>query len=285
MIMNRIKNYTAIYLTKRLLLLLIISLIHLNIYAQYKSSTEIGFLAGASYYLGDLNTVHFNQSSPALGLAIRQNIDRRFSYKAQALYLMLRSDERESKDSIANNRGLHFRSPIYEISGQIEFNFLPYETGNPLYSWTPFVYTGISFFRYNPQAENIDGQWVNLQELGTEGQSTTIHPDRKKYSLTQMAIPIGGGLKIAVNENFNVIMEYGIRKTFTDYIDDVSTTYVDAKPSEWNVNSDNFWFSDPNERDYPYMKERGDSEEKDWYSYMAVTLSFKLNTNSTKCNY
>ena len=213
------------------LLLIIISLVFnfASTAQQFKPNTEVGLILGTSYYLGDLNTTHFNQSSATAGLVIRKNIDKRFVYKAEVMYLNLKSDERQSSDTIALDRGLHFRSPIYELSGQIEFNFLPYQSGNPLYTWTPFVYTGISIFSFNPQAENINGEWVDLQELGTEGQGTTTEFDgntRAKYSLIQFAIPIGGGLKIAVNENFNIVLEYGARKTFTDYLDDVSTTYA-----------------------------------------------------------
>ena len=83
---------------------------------QFKPNTEIGLLLGTSYYLGDLNTAHFNQPLPAAGLIIRKNIDRRFAYKAEIMYLNLRSDERDSDDTIAVNRGLHFKSPVYELS-------------------------------------------------------------------------------------------------------------------------------------------------------------------------
>ncbi|MBT5749969.1 MAG: hypothetical protein HOI39_02455, partial [Flavobacteriales bacterium] len=93
--------------------------------AQYKENTEVGFIAGASYYLGDLNTTHFNKSLPFGGIVIRKNIDRRFSYKAELLYLNISADDRNNAtDTIAINRGLHFRSSIFELSGQIEFNFL-----------------------------------------------------------------------------------------------------------------------------------------------------------------
>ena len=123
---------------------------------QFTPNTEIGVLLGTSYYLGDLNTTHFNNSSAipvAVGLIIRKNIDRRFSYKAELLYLNLAADDRNNPtDTIAIDRGLHFKSPVYELSGQIEFNFLPYDPGNALYTWTPFIYTGVSFFHFNPQA-------------------------------------------------------------------------------------------------------------------------------------
>ena len=257
-----------------------------NATAQYKENTEIGVIGGVSYYLGDLNTTHFFQPSPAAGFVVRKNIDKRFSYKAEALSLPLQSDERDSKDTIASDRGLHFRSSVFELSGQLEFNFLPYESGNPLYTWTPFVYTGISIFHHNPQAENTNGEWVDLQPLGTEGQGTTLFPDRKEYSLIQFAIPMGGGVKIAVNKSFNIILEYGARKTFTDYLDDVSTTFVggNGKPYPIEMNQEAIEMSDPL-KTHSKDIQRGNSDKKDWYSFVGVTLSFKLNNNTKDCDY
>jgi hypothetical protein len=272
------------------LLLIIISLVFnfASTAQQFKPNTEVGLILGTSYYLGDLNTTHFNQSSATAGLVIRKNIDKRFVYKAEVMYLNLKSDERQSSDTIALDRGLHFRSPIYELSGQIEFNFLPYQSGNPLYTWTPFVYTGISIFSFNPQAENINGEWVDLQELGTEGQGTTTEFDgntRSKYSLIKFAIPIGGGLKIAVNENFNIVLEYGARKTFTDYLDDVSTTYAGPNINgSWPVEMSDLaqQMSDPNGT-HVKDEQRGNPDKKDWYSFAGITLSFKLNNNTKDC--
>ena len=255
---------------------------------QFKPNTEVGFIGGVSYYLGDLNTTHFKNVLPCGGLVIRKNIDRRFSYKAELLYLNLTADDRNnSTDTIAINRGLHFKSSVYELSGQIEFNFLPYDPGNILYTWTPFVYTGVSLFHFNPQAENKNGEWVDLQELGTEGQGTPDFPDRSKYALTQVAIPMGGGLKIAVNPSFNIILEYGIRKTFTDYLDDVSTTYPGSTilNTEYGGSSDAAYMSDPTGT-HTIDEQRGNSnDKKDWYSFAGITLSFKLNNNTKDCNY
>jgi hypothetical protein len=252
---------------------------------QFKPNTEIGILLGASYYLGDLNAVHFNQSSPAAGLVIRKNIDKRFAYKAEIMYLNLRSDERDSDDTIAASRGLHFRSPVYELSGQVEFNFLPYDPGNPLYTWTPFLYGGVSIFNFNPQAENKNGDWVDLQEMGTEGQGTTLPNTDSKYSLIQFAAALGGGIKIAVSNTFNIIFEYSTRKTFTDYLDDVSGNYVSNTPTEWSDNPDALYLSDPNDRVYPYGKERGNPNKKDWHSFAGVTLSFKLGNKTKGCDF
>mgnify|MGYP001025507965 FL=1 len=254
--------------------------------AQYKENTEVGFIGGASYYLGDLNTTHFNNSLPFGGIVIRKNIDRRFSYKAELLYLNIAADDRvDATDTIAINRGLHFRSSVFELSGQIEFNFLPFEAGNALYTWTPFVYTGLSFFHFNPQAENKDGLWVNLQELGTEGQGSTSFPERTKYPLTQLAIPLGGGLKIAVNPSFNIILEYGVRKTFTDYLDDVSKTYPLTNGGDISdITNATYEMSDPNGT-HIAGDQRGNPDKKDWYSFVGITLSFKLNNQTKGCDY
>jgi hypothetical protein len=251
---------------------------------QFRPNTEIGILLGTSYYLGDLNTTHFNQPLPAAGLIIRKNIDKRFAYKAEVMYLNIKSDERNSDDTIAKNRGLHFKSPIYELSGQVEFNFLPFHPGNPIYTWTPYVYSGISIFKFNPQAEDSNGEftgsWVDLQELGTEGQGTTKFPDKEKYSLIQYAIAMGGGFKIAVNPSFNIILEYGLRKTFTDYLDDVSTTYPGTLS---DMTPEAIYMSDPSDS-HELGEQRGNPDKKDWYSFAGITLSFKLN-NTKSCEY
>jgi len=251
--------------------------------AQYKPNQEFGILGGAGYYIGDMNPTHFNNSRIAGGITYRKNFDRRFSFKSSALYTNVYADDKNSNDAIKENRNLHFKSDIIELSGQIEFNFLPYETGNSLYSWTPFIFTGVSIFNYNPKAEASDGQWYNLQELGTEGQGTTSFQDRKKYSLTQLSIPFGGGVKIGVSDNFNIIFEYGLRKTFTDYIDDVSTTYAGI-PSEFtNIAIE---LADQS-IDGPQIAgvARGDETNKDWYSFSGITLSFRLQGNTKGCNY
>ncbi len=270
-------------------LLLLISFITLGFSAnaQYKTNTEIGVLGGTSYYLGDLNTTHFSQSSAVAGLVFRKNIDRRITYKAELLYLNVKADDlNNTGDTIAEDRQLHFKSAIYELSGQIEFNFLPYETGNSLYPWTPFIYGGFSMFAFNPKAENKEGQWVDLQPLGTEGQGTTSFPNRDKYALTQFAIAMGGGFKIAVGESFNIILEYGTRKTFTDYLDDVSTTYPGASvlQAEYGNNAAN-QMSDPTGTHQLGGDQRGNPDKKDWYSYAGITLSFKLRNDTKGCNY
>ncbi len=253
--------------------------------AQVVSSTEIGIMLGGSYYLGDMNDKHFDYMMPSGGIVVRKNIDRRITVKAEALLGYIRGDDnRNTDDTVKLNRNLHFRSPIYELSGQVEFNFLPYETGNSLYPFTPFIFAGVSLFRFNPQAEASNGEWVALQPLGTEGQGTTAFQDRKKYALTQFSIPMGGGFKIAINKTFNIILEYGIRKTFTDYLDDVSSTYtggnlIDMSPLAVEMSDKSL--NGPQAKDF----QRGNTKNNDWYTFTGITLSFKLLSEKERCNY
>jgi len=256
-----------------------------NTKAQVVSSTEIGIMGGGSYYLGDINSKHFDYMMPSGGIVIRKNIDRRIVVKSELLLGYIRADDaRNRNDTMKLNRNLHFRSPIYELSGQVEFNFLPYETGNSLYPFTPFIFVGVSLFRFNPKAESNNGEWVALQPLSTEGQGTTSFQDRKKYALTQFSIPMGGGFKIAVNKTFNIILEYGIRKTFTDYLDDVSTSYIGGNlidMSPLGIEMSDKSLNGPQAKDF----QRGDSKDKDWYTFTGITLSFKILSEKERCNY
>ena len=247
----------------------------------FKSNTELGFKGGVSYYTGDLNSDHFSSSNPAASFIVRRNLDRRFSLKGEVGIMSIDADDRNSDNSVRLDRGLHFRSQIQELSSQIEFNFLPFETGSVLYNWTPFIFGGISLYNFNPQAENSNGQWVDLQPLGTEGQGTTAYPDRKKYSRTQIALPMGGGVKFTLNDRLNLMLSFSGRKTYTDYLDDVSTTYPGI-PTEFDAAS--IEMSDPT---YSHSKDeqRGNDLEDDWYFYTGISITFRLNNSSVGCDY
>jgi len=266
-------------------LLIFFVFFYFNTKAQVVSNMEIGIMGGGSYYLGDINSKHFDYMMPSGGIVIRKNIDRRVVIKSELVLGNIRADDaRNRNDTMKLNRNLHFRSPIYELSGQVEFNFLPYETGNSLYPFTPFIFVGVSLFRFNPKAEANNGEWVELQPLGTEGQGTTSFQDRKKYALTQFSIPMGGGFKIAVNKTFNIILEYGIRKTFTDYLDDVSTSYIGGNlidMSPLGIEMSDKSLNGPQAKDF----QRGDSKDKDWYTFTGITFSFKILSEKERCNY
>ncbi len=127
-------------------------------------------------------------------------------------------------------RNLSFRSTISDFMAVAEihplFIFRQYDENTEPPRYSPYVVAGIGYFSFNPQAKR-QNNWVNLQPLRTEGQGFAEYPDRKPYSLKQINIPLGLGVKYELSPMFNLRAEFVYRKLQTDYLDDVSTTYVD----------------------------------------------------------
>ncbi|MBU0488329.1 MAG: hypothetical protein KKA07_06130 [Bacteroidetes bacterium] len=259
-------------------------LLNLNVLAQ---RSEFGFMAGGSYYIGDLNPkAHFLQTQPAAGILYRYNFNPRFAFKSNFYLGMIYGDDARSKFNIQRN--LSFRSMVGEFSGEFEFNFLPYIAGNPKFPYSPYVFAGLSIIKFNPQA-NFHGAWYNLQPLGTEGQGTTAYSvppyNRKPYSLTTAAIPFGIGAKLTIAKRTCLAIEYGLRKTYTDYLDDVSTTYPDPlllkeeKGAVAAILSDRTISTDGDIIDRTGFQ-RGNSKNNDWVAFAVITLTVRLNSNA-----
>lgn len=128
-------------------------------------------------------------------------------------------------------RNSNFRSKFKEVLLMAEVYptvFLEYEPSDLYHKIRPYGLIGVGAFHFNPEGTDpASGQWVALQPLRTEGQGFTEYPDRKEYKLTQLNIPMGIGVKYFLSDNVNVGFEILHRKTFTDYIDDVSSNYID----------------------------------------------------------
>jgi len=127
-------------------------------------------------------------------------------------------------------RNLSFRSNITEISFTTEihplFIFKKYDENDVVPRCSPYIMGGIGFFSFNPQAK-LQNRWVDLQPLSTEGQGFAEYPKRKPYSLHQVCIPVGVGAKYELSPMINLRAEFVYRILTTDYLDDVSTTYID----------------------------------------------------------
>lgn len=254
---------------------------------------EIGLFGGGSYYLGDINPKkHFAQTQLTFGGIYRYNINPHWAMRANVYQGKI-----ESSDAVIRynqKRNLSFRSDLTEIALGMELNFFPYMTGKESMSgrkkWraSPFIFAGIGYFKFNPQA-NYEGTWYNLQPMGTEGQGTTTYFDKKAYKLGGFSIPFGIGAKFSLAKNVSVACEWGLRKTFTDYIDDVSTTYADplilATENSLisSILSDRTIYGPGDEPVSNVGKQRGDSTTRDWYSFAGVTVTFKIRTKKEEC--
>jgi hypothetical protein len=124
---------------------------------------------------------------------------------------------------------------------------------------------------------------VALQPLSTEGQGTSAKPGTRKYRLVQVSIPFGAGFKLNLSERIDLSMEWGMRKTFTDYLDDVSTVYPDPTILDTEKGSISAAMSDRTGSTNNVGRQRGNSKNKDWYCFTGVVLGFKFREPAQKC--
>ncbi|TMI95455.1 MAG: hypothetical protein E6H06_06655 [Bacteroidetes bacterium] len=189
---------------------------------------EFGIGIGASHYFGDLNTrARLNRPKMAAGIFFRKNFGNYIAARVVANFAQLGySDIYNTHNEFMHLRNLSFNTNVWELSLRGDFNFFRFLPGNPDFNFTPFISLGVGVFSYDPYAY-LQGQKYFLRPLGTEGQGSTLYPDRKPYGSMALCIPIGVGFKYAVNDRFNIGLEITHRFTSTDYLDDVSKTYVD----------------------------------------------------------
>jgi hypothetical protein len=246
--------------------------------AQYN---EFGIFLGTSRYKGELSPHMFTTQHMhfAIGGFYRHNWTRHWGWKLEVNYGAISGDDLDLNTGFEQSRGLNFYSTILEASPQIEFNFLPYETGNSDFGFTPYILIGLSVFHFNPRSQ-INGD-VELQPLGTEGQGLAGREDF--YGRTVIAIPIGGGLKISAGGAFAIGIEVAARRTYTDYLDDVSTTYPDFTALETARGKEAVFYSDPaalRDDGLPYKifegKQRGNPNDNDWYLFTGITFSVRV---------
>ena len=210
---------------KKLLFSLLIGLSCQLSFAQ--QGWEAGGWAGISYYFGDLNT-NFDLGQPNLsgGLIARYNFNNRIAAKFSANYGFVEAYDSRSENIYEQARNLSFQSNILDGTFQMEFNFFPYNHGSKDEFFTPYLLAGFSVFYFNPKTE-YEGELVELRPLGTEGQ----FKGEEYYTVTG-ALSYGGGIKIDLSYRWSLNLEINARRTFTDYLDDVSTVYPDKDDLE-----------------------------------------------------
>ncbi len=266
---------------KKLFLPLLMVLIPALTKAQY---AEIGILGGGMTYVGDLAEVAFRieETHPSIYGFVKYNFNPFFGIKAQGGYGRISGDDANSSRSYANLRNLTFTSDIYEGSALLELNLLGFNAKRLKERFSPYVFTGISVFSFNPRAF-YQGQWVDLQPLGTEGQGTLAYPEREPYKLTQVGIPMGGGIRYAVSESWTLGLEIKFTKTFTDYLDDVSSTYVAQEILiaengilAWELSNRTGEYLNTEPLNWDDTVQRGNPNSKDWFVVGGITVARNL---------
>lgn len=256
---------------------------HSQVFTRY---SELGLFGGVSYYMGDLNPgKQFFMVRPGVGLVYRYNPSKRFTWQIHGLYGSVQAEDARSSAENQVLRNLSFRSQILEFAALLHFNFFNYEIGNPETPATPYIFGGLSLYHFNPKADN-NGEWIALQPLGTEGQGSTVYASRKPYSLLGANIPFGVGVKFHALRRLGFSVEWGLRKTFTDYIDDVSTTYADpdvlyATHGQMSALLADRSLVNPGKSNTG--RQRGNENTNDWYSFAGLTITYKIVPRKAEC--
>lgn len=241
---------------------------------------EIGVLGGLSNYSGDISNQRAwfsaGDFNAALGAFGRYTFNPWIAGRVGFNYASISASDNKTNDGNRIERNLSFRSKIYELNLIGEFNILGYQPYNLKRIWSPYIFVGVAGYFFNPQAE-LDGVYYDLQPLGTEGQG--IDGFASTYNLTQISFPMGGGIKFALNDQWNIGIELGGRKTLTDYLDDVSTRYVSDELILNNGGATAAALANrtggPKETGDP----RGNSDNKDWYVIGGLTISYNFTDN------
>lgn len=250
---------------------------------DFLSRSELVLMGGGMNYIGDLNKQSaFTLPRPAGGVGLRYRIDNRWALRGEVSYGSVACEEDYNK-----RRNLSFKSDIYEVAALAEFNFAPFGPGATERRWTPYLFGGLAVFHFNPMARYVVGEdeehWAALQPLCTEGQGTSEYPDRKIYPLTQVSLPFGMGIKVRMGKVFSFAAEYGFRMTWTDYLDDVSKTYVGSEFLQTH-SDDGILAAQLADRsgevEEGYVNavgiKRGDDSLNDWYAYLHVSIGISF---------
>ncbi|MEQ1733959.1 MAG: DUF6089 family protein [Bacteroidia bacterium] len=245
---------------------------------------EFGLSLGAAYYIGDINPmIPLVGARPSVGAYFRLNRDYRWSFRTNFVYGKVTANDANNKLEALRNRNLTFQSNVFEVSEQVEFNFWPYRVDESNYAFSPYAFIGLGAFYFNPKAV-YNNELLALQPLATEGQGLLNY--RKPYNRIALNMPLGMGIKVGLQEKWTVQLEFSIRKTNTDYIDDVSSTYKDPKLIKANTGVAAAALSDPSTTASTFANVghlRGNPDTNDWYGFTHVSLSYSLPNKRKHC--
>jgi hypothetical protein len=244
---------------------------------------HLSVFGGLSNYQGDLvDQLYVGRfTKAAAGLNVLYEYSERINLRGGIAYTKVTGNDRYNTKTYLQERNLNFQTSITELHMGLEiYTFSLYQK-----RWSPYVFGGLGLFYFDPYSFDSANAKVYLQPLGTEGQDLPSNPGFHKYSRVQLAVPFGGGFKYAVNDNFRVGVEFGLRYLFTDHLDDVSTNYPDpaelfaargAQAVEYSYRGDEYPGGDPT---FPGKGEqRGGANQKDYYYLTGLTLTFRLGT-------
>ncbi len=236
---------------------------------QAQRGFEVGAWAGGSWYLGDLNT-EYDLSLPgaAGGLVGRFNFNHRISATGSLNYGRIRANDAKSNNSFQQLRNLNFYSDVFDAAAVIEFNFFPYLHGSATEYYTPYIFGGFNFFRFDPMT-TLNGEKVSLREMGTEGQLPG-----QEYNFFSFGLAYGIGWKWDISRKWSLNIFVSSRSLFSDYIDDVSGVYPDYNQLMADRGADAVLLANRSEmEDFGSPgTQRGDATTNDSYHFIGLSI-------------
>jgi len=240
---------------------------------------EYGVTVGAAHYFGDINNrAAINRPKIAIGAFYRKQFGNYTALRINAHFAQLGYSDQYSQNDFQRRRNLSFNTNIFEFALRGDFNFFKFIPTDFNHSFTPYATLGVGIFSYDPYAF-YHGDKVFLRPLNTEGE--TFYKGRKAYSPMAVCIPIGFGVKYAVTDKVNISFEVSHRFTTTDYLDDVSKTYIGidkfsspgTPPIAAILQDRSFETGTPIGDE---GRQRGFSKQKDQYAIAEIGISFNI---------
>jgi Outer membrane protein beta-barrel domain len=242
---------------------------------------HVNAFGGFANYSGDLQTkrLTLDQSNGVFGAGIKYDLTNHISVRGGINLASVQGTDKKN-DGLLRERNLSFKTRLFEANLMVEYTFMDLQQKK----FSPHVFGGVAVYRFNPYTYDTLGNRIYLQPLSTEGQGLSAYPGRKPYSLTQFAIPFGAGIKYRVSDNVVLSYEIGLRKLFTDYLDDLSMTYVDPVLLQQERGSQAVAMSyrggELKDGNPVYPGDgvtRGGSKYKDWYYFTGIGITVGIN--------
>lgn len=274
-----------------------------------QSSSELGISLGSSSFLGDLGgskdigrafiyDLDLQATRPVGGIVYRNNLSKRLALRLNGYFGQVWGDDTYANTATTPGehgwhrlyRNLSFKSHILELSMMMEFNIMPYQAGSLQDRFAPYILVGIGAVHFEPRAR-LNGTWYKLRDYSTEGQGFAQFPNKPVYSNIAIAFPLGGGVKYNLSKKYGLNFEIAHRLTTSDYIDDVSTTYIDPNLFFANLPAQEAAIAaalhDRSDFSYPDKttpgQQRGDPSDKDGYSFVGIlTLTYLVSNRGPK---
>ena len=262
-----------VYRGKKILLLLLIMITISK--THWSQKNEVGLLLGGANYFGDIG-FKISKTRPAFGIFFKKHNQKKISFLFYLKNLTITADDSDTPEGPRRWRNLRFKNNLTEISSSIQYNLIQKNDvrnkGKYNLKARINLHFGTSFFYHNPKGSIYgSSSWINLAPLETEN---------IKYSLFGIGILNGASINFNYN-NFNFGIQIDYTKTFTDYLDDISTVfmYPASQSEQTQIYANQSSLGDiPSEKEIYFQAGniRGNPENKDGYMNIGVRISRDL---------